>query len=217
MDISGIESMIADTCGNEHTADDLQELLSIVAERLNASPAESDLDNGARFVLGYIEQVPYMLKVAITAAANVGLESEMAHILYTVTQYWEQDEDIIPDHLGIIGLLDDAYCSLTTLQAFSDHYRLQTGKHMFPDDLSAANSMMRQIIGEPYAGQLDQFVADTIGEADIMNAVRAMASEDKQIHLAARANIWNHGPAGEMPVDQLAGLGLTAAPRTPDA
>lgn len=208
MDITGIESMIAKTCGDEHAATDLHELLAVVAERHDRRPDEAAIANGARFVVGYIEQVPYMLKVAITAAANVGLEAQMARILDTVTQYWEQDEDIIPDHLGIIGLLDDAYCSLTTLQVFSDHYRLQTGKHMFPDDLSAANRMMRQIIGEPYTGELDRFVSTAISDAEIMDAVKAMASVDKQQHLAARANIWNHGPAGEMPVERLGGLGL---------
>ncbi len=200
--------MIAETCGDEHAAADLHDLLAVVAERNGAIPDEVELASGARFVLGYIEQVPYMLKVAITAAANVGLEEQMARILDTVTLYWAQDEDIIPDHLGIIGLLDDAYCSLTTLQVFSDHYRLQTGKHMFPDDLSAANRMMRQVIGEPYTGELDRFVSRAISDAEVMDAVKAMASVDKQRHLAARANIWNHGPAGEMSVDRLRGLGL---------
>lgn len=200
--------MIREISSDPLAARDLHDLLAVIAERSGIDPDERELERGSRFVTGYIEQVPYMLKVASTAAANVGLEEEMGHIVGMVLTYWEMDEDVIPDHLGIIGLLDDAYCSLTTLQAVSDHYRLQTGKHMFPDDLTAANRMMRKIIGEPYVGELDAIVGNAIRDAGVMQAVKSMASEDKRRNLDARANIWNHGPAGEMPVDGLKGLGL---------
>jgi hypothetical protein len=91
----------------------------------------------------------------------------------------------------------------------SDHYQLQTGKHLFPDDLTAANRVMRKIIGEPYVTELDRFVTQAIREAGVMQAVKALAGEDKRRHFYANANIWNHGPAGEMPVAALRGLGLT--------
>ena len=106
-------------------------------------------------------------------------------------------------------MLDDAYCSLATLQAVSDHYQLQTGKHLFPDDLTAANRMMRKIIGDPYVSDLDRIVTNTIKDAGLMSAVKSLASEDKRRRFEANANIWNHGPAGEMPVDGLKGLGLS--------
>lgn len=202
--------MIAELCGDEHAARDLHDLLAVVAERNQIDPDQHELDKGTQFVIGYIEQVPYMLKVATTAAANVGLEPTMEAITIAVRGYWLQDEDVIPDHLGVIGLLDDAYCSLTTLQAVSDHYQLQTGKHLFPDDLTAANRVMRKIIGEPYATDLDRFVTQTIKEAGVMQAVKALASHDKQRFFEANANIWNHGPAGEMPISALRGLGLTS-------
>lgn len=210
MDTSGIESMIAQNCGDEHAVRDLHDLLAVVAERNAIEPDQQDLEKGTRFVLGYIEQVPYMLKVAMTAATNVGLVEAMKSIIDAVRGYWAQDEDVIPDHLGVIGLLDDAYCSLTTLQAVSDHYQLQTGKYLFPDDLTAANRVMRKIIGDPYAGDLDRFVSNTVSEAGVMQAVKALASEDKRRNFETSANIWNHGPAGEMPVSELGGLGLGA-------
>ena len=133
----------------------------------------------------------------------------MGLIVQMVVSYWEQDEDVIPDHLGIIGILDDAYCSLTTLQAVSDHYRLQTGKHLFPDDLTTANKVMRKIIGDPYVTDLDRFVNNAIKDAGVMQAVKALASADKQHDLDTHANIWNHGPVGQMSVEDLESLGLT--------
>ena len=209
METAQIEALIATHCGDDHAEKDLHELLAVIAERNGIVPDQEELERGARFVIAYVEQVPYMLTVAITAAQNVGLDSEMEQILGMVRSYWEQDLDVIPDHLGIIGLLDDAYCSLTSLQAVSDHYQLQTGKYLFPDDLTAANKVMRKVIGEPYIAELDHFVTTAVKEAGIMQAVKALASPDKQSHFARQSNIWNHGPAGKMPSAHLSGLGLS--------
>ncbi|MGD8930736.1 MAG: hypothetical protein PVI22_17370, partial [Lysobacterales bacterium] len=146
--------------------------------------------------------------VAWTAAGTVGLEDEMQRIIEMVTSYWVEGDDVIPDELGAIGLLDDAYCSLSSLQAVSDHYRLQTGKHLFPNDLNAANRAVRRIIGEPYASELDRIVIRTMSETGIILALTALASEEKRLHLAANHTIWNHGPAGREDLETLAGLGL---------
>jgi len=209
METSGIERLIELHCGDDSAGQDLQDLLAVIAERNGIEPDAGELERGSRFVLAYIEQVPYMLKVAVTAATAVGLEAEMERILEMVRSYWAQDLDVIPDHLGVIGLLDDAYCSLTSLQAVSDLFQLQTGKYLFPEDLTAANKVMRKIIGDPYVTDLDRFVTSAVSEAGVMQAVKALASPDKQAFFANQANIWNHGPAGEMPAGHLAGLGLT--------
>ena len=74
MDTSQIQSMIAEQCDEAHSESDLHDLLAVVAERQGASARPADLEHGVRFVLGYIRQVPYMMKVAWTAAGNVGLQ-----------------------------------------------------------------------------------------------------------------------------------------------
>jgi hypothetical protein len=186
----------------------------VVAERRGAEPGSEDLERGVQFVIAYIEQVPYMMKVAWTAACNVGLETEMRRILEMVDSYWREGDDIIPDELGVVGLLDDAYCSMTSLQAVSDHYRLQTGKFLFPDDLSEANRAMRQIIGEPYASELDRIVVRTMRETGLVDTVTSMASEEKRLNLAANSTIWNHGPAGQIDITSLIPLGVTEDDRS---
>jgi uncharacterized membrane protein YkvA (DUF1232 family) len=170
--------------------------------------AEAASEEGCHFVIAYIEQVPYMMKVAWTAASNVCLENEMRRILDMVNSYWVEGDDVIPDELGIIGLLDDAYCSLTSLQAVSDHYRLQTGKHLFPDDLSEANSAMRKIIGEPYASELDRIVIGTMKETGLIKAVTSLANEEKRLNFQTNSTIWNHGPARQLDIGSLKKLGI---------
>jgi len=203
-----IEAMIAKQCDEPHCHPELHDLLAVVAERLGMSAGADDLENGTRFILGYIKQVPYMMKVARTAASNVGLEDAMEQILETVQSYWLEGDDVIPDDLGVIGLLDDAYCSLSSLQTVSDHYQLQTGKYLFPDNLSSANRAMRKIIGEPYATDLDRIVITTMQQTGLIEAMKSFASEEKQLNFSNHSTIWNHGPAGNTDMADLAGLGL---------
>lgn len=208
MKTSAIEAIITAQKTDAHAESELYELLSAVAERSGKEAATTDLERGARFVFGYIEQVPYMMKVAWTAAVNVGLEAEMERVLAMVMSYWEQNDDIIPDDIGIIGLLDDAYCSLSSLQAVSDHFQLQSGKYLFPDDLSSANRAMRKIIGEPYATELDRLVIGTMQASELIEAVKKLSSQEKQLDFARQSTIWSHGPVGQMNTHDLAGLGL---------
>ena len=104
--------------------------------------------------------------------------------------------------------MDDAYCSLTLLQAVSDNYRLMTGKHLFPDDLTAANQAMHRIIGEPYVSELDALVVRTMREACLVESVKKLADEEKRIHLDSDSTIWNHGPVGRVDIADLEDIGF---------
>jgi uncharacterized membrane protein YkvA (DUF1232 family) len=208
MDTAQIQKIITDQFADPQSAKDLQKLLKEVAKRQGAQPDALELAHGSSFNYNYLEQVPYLLTVAWTSARNVGLETEVTSILKMVESYWIEDDDVIPDNLGIFGLLDDAYCSLCSMQSFSDLYRMQSGKHLFPDDLSAANDIMRKIIGEPYISQLDELVSEAIADARVAEAVKWLASPEKQKLLDSQATIWNHGPVSQLPVSQLKGLGL---------
>jgi len=208
MNTAQIQKIISDQFADPQSAKDLQKLLKEVAERQGAQPNAMELAHGSSFIYNYMEQVPYLLTVAWTSARSVGLETEVASILKMVESYWIEGDDVIPDNLGIFGLLDDAYCSLSSMQSLSDLYRMQSGKHLFPDDLSIANSIMRKIIGEPYISQLDELVGKAIADAKVEDAVKWLASPEKQKLFDSQATIWNHGPVSQLPVSQLKGLGL---------
>ncbi len=208
MDTAQIRNIISRQFADPRSASDLLALLKKVARQHGAKPNAMELAHGSSFIYNYLEQVPYLLTVAWTSARNVGLETEITSILQMVESYWMEDDDVIPDSLGIFGLLDDAYCSLSSLQTLSDLYRMQSGKHLFPDDLTAVNEVMRKIIGEPYATQLDELVSRAIAAAKVEEAVKWLASPEKQKLLDSQATIWNHGPVSQLPVSQLKGLGL---------
>lgn len=208
METTAIEALIAEQYADPDAESGLHDLLAVVAERSGKEASRAEIERGFRFVRSYIELVPYMMKVAQTAAGAVGLRDQMELVLTMVKSYWEQPDDFIPDHLGIIGLLDDAYCSLSSLQTVSDHFQLQTGKYLFPDDLSDANKAMRKIIGEPYSSDLDRLVMRTLQESRLVESLKKMSSAEKQFNFANQSTIWSHGPAGKVDIRDLAGLGL---------
>ncbi len=212
MNTDSIEQLINGFCGNASAEKELQELLGAIAEGNGESPGTTALSSAARFVCDYIRQVPYMITVAWTAACNVGLETEMRQIILGVQSYWDKDNDVIPDHIGIIGLLDDAYCSMCSLQAVSDHYQLQTGKFLFPTDLTTANRAVRAVIGEPYATELDRFIMNTVNDSKLLDAVKSLASKEKQLRFELHETIWNHGSADAMDSSPLAILGNLEPP-----
>jgi hypothetical protein len=86
---------------------------------------------------------------------------------------------------------------------------MQSGKHLFPNDLTAANRIMSKIIGEPYSSELDEIVQKAVADARIKDSVKSLTSPKKQRLIDSQATIWNHGPVSELPVSQLSGLGLT--------
>ena len=209
MKTDSIEKMIAERFARS-SGRQLRELIAAIAENRGQVADPATLDAGVTFVRGYIQQVPYMIKVGWTAACNVGLEKEMRGIVQTAQSYWDQDNDIIPDHIGVIGLMDDAYCSMTALQAVSDHYQLQTGSFLFPTDLSSANRLMRELIGEPYASELDQLVLKSLSDACVMQAVKVMASQEKQLKFEAQGTIWHHEAAQIIDTTVASKLGIDA-------
>jgi len=209
METAKIQKIIDEQFADAKSAVDLHKLLTEIAEREGAHPSSIELAQGSSFIYNYIEQVPYLLTVAWTSARNVGLEAEIKSILEMVESYWIEDDDVIPDSLGIFGILDDAFCSLSSMQALSDLYRMQSGKYLFPDDLTSANKIMRKIIGEPFTTQLDEIVNKALADARVGEAVKLLASPEKQQLIDAQATIWNHGPVSELPVSHLKGLGLT--------
>ena len=84
-----------------------------------------------------------------------------------------------------------------------------TGVPDFADDLTGANAAMRQVIGEPYATELDRIVERALNETGLVESVRNLAEDEKRINLGSDSTIWGHGPVGRITVEDLSGLGIT--------
>jgi len=203
--------MIADAVADEQRTGRLANALRDRAAAYGRSPAEEDLSGAVDFVREYVEHVPAYLRDGLEAARMVGREVEMTEVIREATEYWLAESDIIPDQLGLLGIMDDAYYSLTLMQAVSDRYEDESGRVLFSRNLKAANTSIRNLIGEPAASQIDMYVGTRLNAdpmTQMVHALTAMSAHRGAFPIPRRDRIWGDRPTEEIVEARLGRLGL---------
>lgn len=113
------------------------------------------IDELERFVRG----TPDILELAGIEADEHGVLETLSPLLEQSVQYFFDDQDLIPDHLGVYGMLDDAYLVQRFLLTASDEHQAAHGTPLLGDGLRPAIDVVRQWIGDAAADQLDAKVA----------------------------------------------------------
>ena len=131
--------------------------------RLNEmSVSQLEVEKLVDFVTEYIEHAPALMMIIEEAAVSRGLQPDVQPILDATEDYFLAPEDIIPDHYGLVGLLDDAYLTHTLMQAISDSYKSQSERSLLPIEAHELNRFIRRLIGEPFVSILDDHVSTTL-------------------------------------------------------
>lgn len=132
----------------------------------------------------YVRSVPELLAGAMASAAGTPVEATMAKVMRAAVVYWDEPDDLVPDQLGVLGLLDDAYFSLRLLQLVSSRLREESGQTLVADDLSALDSVVRDILGEQLADVLDELVVLTLSNAPVDELIATIAEHSGDFSLA---------------------------------
>ncbi|MEG3012243.1 MAG: hypothetical protein RR845_23350, partial [Pseudomonas sp.] len=117
-----------------------------------------------RFVDAYIDQVPELLEAANEVAREAGIESQIKPVLRIAEQYFLQPPAIMAGHVGLDSLLDEAYLAHRFVEEVNDLYIKHFGQPLIPLDMTVANLIAHQLIGEEFANQLDEAVHHAIDE-----------------------------------------------------
>lgn len=118
----------------------------------------------ARFVAAYIQEVPDLLDAANEVAREAGIESQIKPVLKIAEQYFLQPPTIMAGHVGLDSLLDEAYLAHRFVEEVNDLYIKHFGQPLIPLDMTVANLIAHQLIGETFANQLDEVVHHTFDE-----------------------------------------------------
>jgi uncharacterized membrane protein YkvA (DUF1232 family) len=158
----------------------------------------------------YIHHVPAVLESASKAANEAGVQSDVQPMLDAVALYFVSPLDLIPDHHGLAGLLDDAYLAHSVLQGLSEKYQAQSGMAFLPIDMSQVNAVVRLVIGEPVASQLDMAVAATLNLQAIQNALTGLMAFGRFGGGSFIRNdpIWGNASVNEIVSARLGALGI---------
>ncbi len=207
MQTQRLRQQIAQAIAHEQFTGSAAQMLRRAAAQRGVRPAQSEVGGTVAFIRDYIEKVPDLLEACAAAANQVGISHYAMPILEATQQYFSSPLDVIFDHFGLIGLMDDAYFAQRLLQSISDSYRLWTGRPLLPLDLGPANAVIRQLIGEPQASQLDAAIEATLERASVQRAFRGLTSYANTLPVSAPD--WD-GDAVRKLLEDSSGLGLSA-------
>jgi hypothetical protein len=119
------------------------------------------------FIKAYVAEAPELMDAAYHGAAAAGIIDTVKPLFDAAFDYWATAIDHIPNHMGLVGITDDAYLSRSLMGHVSDAHLKQFGRPLFSVDLGPANRAMRDVIGEPIATRLDEAVQATISQPHI--------------------------------------------------
>lgn len=114
-------------------------------------------------IRAYVEGVPILLEAATAAAQRAGAQRPLQPLFDAAVAYFHDPNDLIPDSLGLLGVLDDAYLALALVSAASQRCFDVAGRHLidFPPALIQAHRDVGVLLG-PVGVRLDEFVTTTV-------------------------------------------------------
>lgn len=121
-------------------------------------PAANEKEALARFIAAYIDQVPDILDAAAQVAREAGIEGQIKPVLKVAEEFFLHPPALMAGHDGLDGMLDEAYLAHRLVEEVNDRYITHLGQPLIPLDTTVANLIAHQLIGEPFANQLDEAV-----------------------------------------------------------
>lgn len=158
METAKLNEMIDTAIAIEAKDGHLANLLEERARERGETLGETERREALELFEGYIRSVPLLLAAAAKSAVGTPVEAVMTQVIAASVAYWDEEEDLVPDHLGVLGLLDDAYFTLRILQLVSRRLSEESGHVLVKDDLTALDAVVCDIIGEQLADVLDELV-----------------------------------------------------------
>lgn len=210
MDTSSLHELIETAVAIETKEGYLARYLQDQASARGMQLGDEERREAIELFEGYIRSVPTLLTAARESSIGTPVEATMEKVVLAAVTYWDEPEDLVPDELGVLGLLDDAYFSLRMLRKVSDRLEAESGHALVSDDLSALDTVVRDILGE-VADILDDFVDLSLSNAPVDELVATVAEHAGTFELPSAASSF----AGQC-VHTLVGAHLAFASAPPD-
>lgn len=117
-----------------------------------------------RFVKAYLDQVPDLIDAAANVAVEAGIDAQVQPVLNIALEYFIQPPKILVGHEGLDSLLDEAYLAHRLVEEVNDLYIRHFAQPLIPLDTTVANLIAHNLIGEPFANELDEVVHHSVDQ-----------------------------------------------------
>ena len=175
--LAAIEVAIDNAIADEARTARVREVIRIAAEQNGDRISSEEVGQGVEFVERYVRCVPAVLREALERSRGTFAEDKMKRMVHAATAYWDADDDVIPDDQGLLGILDDAYCSLSLVGALSARYAKSTGDKLVSTELEGPSSAVRRLLGDPIADKLDDYVEEALADASLTELLDSLRDD----------------------------------------
>ena len=197
MPIQKIRQLIREALEIERQTGNLKQTLIELSKVRGVQLDSEQLTSLIRFVQQYVEHSPALLDELTVMANKAGIYKEVKHIIEVAVEYFLTPLDVIPDRLGLLGLIDDAYLTHRLIQALSNAFQSKSDKPLVPSDLNKASLFIRRLIGEPQATMLDNAVTYNFETPVIQQSLVDMFEFSFRFNNEEVGRIWKNAPINE--------------------
>lgn len=156
-----IRRLIDEANQHESVPTQLTELLETRVGQLHDAiklPPDEAANLMATFIIRYIRLVPDFLEAITEMTKEAGIFEGVLPLLNIASDYFLTPPEIIGRRNRIATSLDASYLAHRLLEEVNDRFMSHCGIPLAPMDMTRANVIAHELIGEPFANELDQAV-----------------------------------------------------------
>lgn len=110
------------------------------------------------FVWRYVEHVPNFIDALAGLTREAGIHDYAAVFLKIAEDFFLHPPPLVDGREGLEAIMDRAYLAHRLIEEVNDRVVARCGIPLAPMDMTRANLIMHQLIGEPFANDLDFLV-----------------------------------------------------------
>jgi hypothetical protein len=115
-----------------------------------------------QFSVEYIETAPRLIRAVETCARDAGHEGLFTPFLDAASRFFTNPSILLSRYIGLDGLLISAYLCHRLMEDMYDNNHSFRSSQLVDLETTRANLLVHQLIGEPFANELDDAVAITV-------------------------------------------------------
>jgi hypothetical protein len=172
-----IRSQLEDAWANEARTGAFATLIREQLVHAGAGPLPEDSQTVRDILEGWrlqLENVPALIDALREAAAAAGVAGAVEPVLSAGENYFLDEDDVLSDQHGILGLLDDVYLALSLIQGVCEQHRERTGYALIDAELGDSIASVRLLFRGARLAALDERIASALCRPEMTRAVEQL-------------------------------------------
>lgn len=175
MKTAELKAYVEECLAKEGSRDHFMRRLAEMADAPGHTPSEKDAECISVLAVDYLRAVVGMLQECATAAEAQGARGFADPLLKIAVQYFFEPDDLIPDSMGLYGLIDDAYLAHKFIMGLSKLVEAEKGFPLLPATEEESIIVIRSVLGDEIAAKLDAKVEANIRSVEVRNQMARLS------------------------------------------